>query len=79
MKSIEKSTIEYIEELRKVRNLPKKEKLKHMLKFMKIQNELNNFRFSPIGHSTGLEITHNTTEHDVIVIIKPNEIRLKIN
>ena len=33
MKSIEKSTIEYIEELRKVRNLPKKEKLKHMLNF----------------------------------------------
>ena len=36
-----KKTTNYIKELRKFRDLPKNEKLKHMLKFQEQQNKIN--------------------------------------
>lgn len=65
---IEKSTINYIKELRKVRDLPKIEKLKHMLKFKRKQEKLNEEEFFSINHSLEMVVVHNPKNDTIIKI-----------
>lgn len=68
-----KATIDYIKELRKVRDLPKNEKLKHMLKFQEQQNKIKEEEnkveiFSQIGHSLPTAIIHKPEKKTIVKI-----------
>jgi len=68
-----KKTTNYIKELRKFRDLPKNEKLKHMLKFQEQQNKINVEdvkveSFCPIGHSLPTTIIHKPEKKTVVKI-----------